>query len=187
MSQEVRKKQAKIFNKVDSIAKKGRDNVFEYYKYIDELIDKGDYGDFEQVLFYYYGIEIVDVIDVSLVKKNTWKKILFNTNSSFSTKLKKIYDTNNVYQISTNIYTTGTSSMSLLLGQISEYDVYPDDPKFYTENRDLAKLTNTKKIYLSISKVGYLTASQVTTDDASLSNEQNLLNRYSEAVNILLS
>ena len=94
----------KIYKKVDTLAKKGKENVFEYYKYIDELISNSQYGDYTQMLSYYYSIDVIDYIDVSVVKTKTWKPILFQTNSSFTTNLKKLYDTNNVYQISFNIY-----------------------------------------------------------------------------------
>jgi len=40
MSKEVRKQVDKIYKKIDLLAKKGKDNVFEYYKYIDELVAK---------------------------------------------------------------------------------------------------------------------------------------------------
>lgn len=187
MSKEVRKRLDKIFIKIDSIAKKGKDNVFEYYKYIDDLIGKGQYSDLEQTLYYHYNIDIVDFIDVSEVKKKTWKPILFQTNPSFSAKLKKMYDTKNVYQVSNNIYTTGTASLSVLLGQINEVDIYPEDAKYLIENKNFAKLMDSRKIYLDVHKVGSLTASQVTTNDPSLSYDQNLLNRYTTAVNILLA
>lgn len=186
MSKEVRKRLEKIYVKIDSIAKKGKDNVFEYYKYVDELVGKGQYSDFEQTLFYHYKIDIVDTIDISVVKKNTWKPILFQTNSSFSSKLKKMYDVKNVYQISNNIYTTGTSSMSVLLGQINEIDIYPEDAKYLIENKNYAKLMDSRKIYLEVYKVGSLTASMVTTDDQSLSYDQNLLNRYTISIDYLL-
>jgi len=186
MSKE-RKKLEKIYNKINSIAVKGKDNVFEYYKYIDELIDKGEYGYLEQVLAYYYKLEIIDAIDVSLVKKNTWKPILFNTNTSFSTKLKKMYDTKNVYQISSNIYTTGLSSSSILLGKINEIDTYSTDSKYLQDNKDLAKLQGSRIILLDVYKVGSLTASQITDNNTDLSSDQNLLNRYTTAVLYLLS
>jgi len=147
----VRKHLDKIFNKIDSIAKKGKDNIFEYYKYIDDLIERGEYGDFEQVLSMFYDIDISDSIDVQFVKNNTWKEILFQTNSTFATRLKKMYDSKNVYQISYNIYQSfGTSS--ILLGKIKEIDHYPSASKFLVQNRDFAKLTKEKNTYLEVLK-----------------------------------
>lgn len=185
MSKEVRKKIDKIYKKLDAIAKKGKDNVFEYYKYIDELIDRGEYGDFEQALFYNYNIDTTNYIDVSEVKKKTWKEILFQTNTSFLEKLKKMYDTRNVYQISSNIYTTGLTSSSVQLGQIVEVDQYSQDAKYLIENKEFAKLMGSRKIFLDVVKNG--TTTRIDVDDESLSADQNLLNRYSLALDILLA
>lgn len=115
MSKEIRKHLEKIFNKIDSIAKKGKDNVFEYYKYIDELVSKGEYSYFEQALYYYYKIDISNYIDVSAVKRKTWKPILFETSSSFSTKLKRLYDDRKVYQIGFDIYSDDISRLQISL------------------------------------------------------------------------
>jgi hypothetical protein len=185
MSKEVRKKIDKIYNKINSIAVKGKDNIFEYYKYVDELIDKGEYGYFEQVIFYYYNIDIVNDIDVSEVKKKTWKPILFNTNSSFSSKIKKMYDNKNVYQQSYNIYTTGTQSQSILLGQVKELDTNSIQFVKYTENKTFDKLMSTRKTFLEVIKNGITTI--VTNDNASISEDQNLYNRYVIAIDLLLS
>ena len=140
MSKELRKRVDKIYKKIDLIAKKGKDNVFEYYKYIDELVDKGEYSNFELALYYNYNIDTNIYIDVEEVKKKTWKEILFQTNTSFMDKLKSMYDTRNVYQISSNIYTTGLTSSSIQIGQIYEIDQYSQDAKYLNENKDFAKL-----------------------------------------------
>lgn len=293
MSKEIRKKLEKIYTQIDKLAKKGKDNIFEYHKFVDDIINKGQYGDFEQCLYYYYEIDISDSTDFTLMKKNTWKEILFQTNSTFATKLKKIYDDRYVYQMSYDIYheitgltisiplTTTYSISSVtqsisssisgefiylnniiesiyqidifktswgvtnstyifgspssstliqsisttqssyitsipisygqeyqikshyrtnleidyklvvtknhLLGQIKETYEYTGDTKSLIDNKEYAKLMNTRKTYLEVLKSGYATASMVTTDDDAISNEQNLLNRYTIAVDLLLS
>ena len=48
------RKLEKIFNKLDQIASKGRDNKLEYTKYIDELIEKGDFVAFQEMLSIFY-------------------------------------------------------------------------------------------------------------------------------------
>lgn len=190
MSKEIRKRLNKMYNQIDKLAKKGKDNIFEYYKFIDSTIDKGEFSDFEQCLFYYYKIDIVDTKDMKVMKKNTWKEILFQTNTSFQTKLKKIYDTKGVYQMSFDVYalTQGTYS-NVLLGQIKEVDVYTSDSQALIENREFAKLMNTRKTFLDVIIPGptFSTTTSITTEDESLTNEQNLLNRYTIAVDLLLS
>lgn len=108
-----RKKLEKIFNKVDKIASKGKDQVIEYYRYIDELINKGDYGAFEQMLYYFYEIDITQFQNVEDVKKGTWNEITFQTTTPFLKKLSRLYKQRGVYQDSYNIYTTDLSAASI--------------------------------------------------------------------------
>jgi hypothetical protein len=42
-----KKKIQKIFNQIDKLAVKGKEQVYSYYKLIDDLITKGDYNYFE--------------------------------------------------------------------------------------------------------------------------------------------
>jgi hypothetical protein len=123
MSNLYRRKLLKIYNKIDSLAQKGRDNFMEYYKYIDEIIEKGDYGVLEQCLFYYYQIDITTFENVKDVKEKTWNNILFQTKSSFLTKLKKIYDRKNVYQISYDIFTTDPNYIQTTLSGPYNIDI----------------------------------------------------------------
>jgi hypothetical protein len=112
-----RKKLEKIFTKVDEHASKGRDNFFEYYKYIDELIDKGDYPTFKDVLYLFYNINVNNTTDVGVVKTYTWREILIQTKSPFLSKLKKIYDDAEVYQISYDIFSISPNAAQSSIGQ----------------------------------------------------------------------
>ena len=112
-----RKKLEKIFTKIDEHASKGRDNFFEYYKYIDELIDKGDYSTFKDVLYLFYNINVNNTIDVGVVKTYTWREILIQTKSPFLSKLKKIYDDAQVYQISYDIFSISPNAAQSSISQ----------------------------------------------------------------------
>ena len=112
-----KRKLEKIFNKVDSIATKGRDYYMDYNNYINELVEKGDYGAFQQMLYYFYQIDILDASSVSDIKRFTWKEILFQTKSSFLKKLKKVYDDSQVYQISYDVFTTNPNYVNVSFGQ----------------------------------------------------------------------
>ena len=112
-----RKKLEKIFTKVDEHASKGRDNFFEYYKYIDELIEKGDYPTFKDVLYLFYNINVNNTTDVGVVKTYTWREILIQTKSPFLSKLKKIYDDAEVYQISYDIFSISPNAAQSSIGQ----------------------------------------------------------------------
>ena len=108
-----KKKLAKIFNQVDKIATKGKDNFIEYYKYIDELVAKGDYATFEQALYYFYQIDITNYQYLNDVKKKTWDEVLFQTKSDFLKKLSKIYKEKDVYQISFDVFTNNPNRVSI--------------------------------------------------------------------------
>ena len=112
-----RKKLEKIFTKVDEHASKGRDNFFEYYKYIDELIEKGDYPTFKDVLYLFYNINVNNTTDVGVVKTYTWREILIQTKSPFLSKLKKIYDDAQVYQISYDIFSISPNAAQSSISQ----------------------------------------------------------------------
>ncbi len=110
-----KRKLAKIFNQVDKIATKGKDNFIEYYKYIDELVAKSDYGAFQQALYYFYQIDISNYQYLSDVKKKTWDEILFQTKSDFLKKLSKIYKEKDVHQISYDVFTNNPNAVSISL------------------------------------------------------------------------
>ncbi len=108
-----KKKLEKIFNQVSKIAFKGKDNRIEYYNYIDELIQKGDYGAFEQTLYYFYQIDLDTSKDVSIIKESTWSEILYQTTTPFLKKLSKIYKDRKIYQSSFDIYSDDSSRVLL--------------------------------------------------------------------------
>ena len=108
-----KKKIEKIFNKIDKLATKGKDQIQEYYKLIDELVDKGEYSYLEQCLCRFYEIEASSFSNVGDIKTKTWNDILFLTNTSFSKKLKKLYDSKNVYQIAFDIHSDSASIIGL--------------------------------------------------------------------------
>lgn len=140
-----RKKLEKIFNKIDSLAGKGKDNINEYYKYIDELILKGDYGAFQEVLYLFYDIDIVEAPDVQFVKNNTWDEIMFQTKSTFLKKLSRLYKQRGVYQQSYDIYSEDLNNVQISISDklSSTYSVTGITPSVSLERID-------EIIYLSI-------------------------------------
>jgi uncharacterized membrane protein YcgQ (UPF0703/DUF1980 family) len=177
----VRKKIDKIYKAIDKIAKKGKDNIQEYKDFIDLLIDKGDYGFLEQTLYQYYDIQIEG--DSNYVKEYTYKEILFYTNSNFLTKLKKIFDSKGIYQVGLDFF---LSSNNLKLGQIIEKDVFKENTSYYLQNKNLATAIKEKRTFLEVYKNETLSTLVDDINDA-ISEEQNLLNRYSSAIDLLKS
>lgn len=106
-----KKKIQKIFNQIDKLASKGREYVHEYHKLIDDLIEKGDYNYFELTLFYSYSLDIKDYQTLIDVKNKTWNEILFQTNSPVSKKIKRVFDTKQVYQMGFDVFSDSLSSV----------------------------------------------------------------------------
>jgi hypothetical protein len=185
-----RKKLDKIYNNLDKLALKGKENFVEYYSYIDELVEKGDYDSFQQCLYVYYKIDINNISDLQTVKKSTWDKICFQTDSSFLKRLKKLYDVKNVYQTSFDIYSNDSNGY---LGKIIEREVYTPDTKYFIQNKQYASITGSRKTYLEVYKVdsfnptGFATASIYAYDNFDLPEDQNLITRYSNAIDYLNS
>jgi hypothetical protein len=289
-----RRKLEKIANQIDKLATKGKDNYLEYHKYIDELINKGDYATFEEALSIFYQIDVVDSRYVIDIRKTSWNEICFQTKSSFLTKLGKVYNQRNVYQQSYNIYssnanttqislsnplsitysttgltpsiiinrvndilniefyeptiysteiykstwvdgsatqsdliqiitvtqpthqtqipTTHGSSYSIttyqrdsypnnysiynyqftvskdpLLGQIIEIEQYSQDVKYLMQNKQYARIIGERKTYLEVLKVGATNSVIIDYDNTSWTEDQNLLQRYKLALDILQS
>jgi len=106
-----RKKINKIYSQIDKIALKGKDNYLEYCQYIDDSIEKSDYDNLLQCLYYSYYIDIEKLITVDDVKNKTWNQIRILTNLTLTKKIKKLYDSKNVYQTS--------------------FDIWSQDPKYF--------------------------------------------------------
>lgn len=105
MSLETRKKLEKIFKKVDTLAQKGKDKLYEYYQLVDEFIDRGDFDNFTQTLYYYYDIDVsIYNGDIPKLKMNSWSEILFQTKTPFQKKIKRLYDSKSVYQQGFDVY-----------------------------------------------------------------------------------
>lgn len=179
-----KRKLDKIFSKVDKIAQVGKDNLLEYQKYIDELIDKGDYAAFQDMLYIYYNIDTIDTQTVEEVKNRTYNEIIFQTKSSFLNKLSRLYKRKGVYQQSFNIYDDLTSD---IIGEIIEIDQYSEDVDYLIKNQMYARLIGEKKTYLKIKKASDVEYTLIVDENIDWSEEQNLLNRYALALDYLQS
>lgn len=112
-----KKKIQKIFNQIDKLASKGREYVHEYHKLIDDLIEKGEYNYFELTLFYSYSLDIKDYQNLIDVKNKTWNEILFQTNSPVSKKIKRVFDTKQVYQMGFDVFSDSLSSVQFNISE----------------------------------------------------------------------
>ena len=110
----------KMYNKITTIAKKGQDGIFDYYNYIDEVINNKLYSVYEDVLVTKFNIDFLKYKSVEEMKSKTFKIIRSFTNTSFQEKLKQIFDKNGVYAIGFHFY---ESSTNRYLGDIIEIDI----------------------------------------------------------------
>lgn len=118
----------KILAKVDKIAKIGSEGYLEYSSFVDNLIDGGKYYQFERALLQGYDIDVNSYKNIDDMKKQTFPKIRVNTNSLLQDYIKKLYDTNGVYQVGPNIY---DSTDNILLGIFKE--IPPPLTQAYTD------------------------------------------------------
>ena len=179
-----KKKIQKIFNQIDKLASKGKEQVYEYNKLIDDLVYKGDYSYFELTLFYGYQIDIRQYSNISDVKSKTWAEILFQTNTPVSKKIKKVLDTKGVYQMGFDIFRDNNNQN---LGKILEIDQLSEDAKYYLQNKQYAKLIGTRVTYLEVTKFGATSSVIVNIENPQSPEETNLVNRYKVAIDYLLS
>jgi len=93
----------KFYQRIDKIAKKGRDNFQEYYNYVDDCIFKSQYGILTQVLFLKYDFDYTKFLSVDDVKSRSWSAILFRTNTAIQDGKYKILRDNSLYQIGLDI------------------------------------------------------------------------------------
>jgi len=93
----------KVYQKIDKIAKVGRDNFQEYYNYVDDTIARSQYGVLTQVLFIKYNFDYTKYLSVNDVKIKSWSAVLFRTNTAFQDSKYSLMKKNNVYQLG-NIY-----------------------------------------------------------------------------------
>ena len=180
-----RKKIQRIFNQIDRLAVKGKEQIFEYHKLIDDLISKGDYNYFDLTLFYSYNININDYLNLTDIKNKTWEEILFQTNSSISKKIKKVLDTKGVYQVGFNFF---KESNNVNIGKILEIDQLSDESKYYLLNKQYARLIGLRITYLEVTKFDdYTTNSVIINTENYCTTENCLVNRYKIAVDYLLT
>jgi hypothetical protein len=105
-----------IHSKLDKIALKGKDNYLEYSNYFKDLSSNGNYDNLLQCLYIYYSVDIEKpIININTFRKNTWKDVLFKTDSNINKKIKKLYDGKKVYQTGFDIWSSDPKLLTIVL------------------------------------------------------------------------
>lgn len=147
----------KIQKRINKIAQKGKEGYVEYFSYVDELIQRGQYGILSDCLYQYYYIDIREYENVSEMKKKTYSDICFQTKSDFLSRLSKLYKQKKVFQSSIDIYSDNlTYTQVIQTGPLSStYSVLAATPSISLsiQNEQVAFNILTDKLYrVSISK-----------------------------------
>jgi hypothetical protein len=133
----------KIYKKLNSIAQKGQDGSFEFYVYIDDLVDGGQYQLLEDTMMTKYGVDIRLFKSTYDMKHKTYEIIRKKTVSVFQQQLKDLFNFRNVYQVGFHFY---DSTNNHYLGDIREIEEKADwiaykDPKL-AEKQDQIRVIN---------------------------------------------
>jgi hypothetical protein len=185
------RKVTKIYKKLDSLSSKGKDNILEYYKYIDEIIDKGDYSVFEQVINLYYGIDISLFQTVDDFKDKVWEEICLNTTLPILKRISKLYEENGIYQQSTYIYKKENYDINddgsvIPIGQIIESEKVSDNFDYLVKNKMYARLIGERIPFLrAINNQDEFI--DIDNYDFNLNPQQNQFNQYKIAVDYLIN
>lgn len=192
-----RRKLQKFYKKIDSLASKGRDNELEFFKYINEVLNKGDYTTFIESLYIYYNIDIPNSDSVKSHQQKTWFKICEQTNSNFSKRLKALkrrlareYNYIEIYQLGLTIIIKRleeNNKVDYEIGELREMESFSDESKYHIKNKHYARLIGYRKTLIEIT---FLNGSVKTIDvdeESILNEDQKLMERYEIALRELLS
>ena len=93
----------KLYQKIDKIAKVGRDNYINYHIFVDELVKSSKYSLWVETLEIKYDIDVLN-FDLPKAKKESWNKILPKTLSIFQELHKKLFKDKSIYQVGPYFY-----------------------------------------------------------------------------------
>lgn len=181
----------KIYQRIDKVAKIGRDNNQEYYNLVDDLISKSQYGLLTQVLLIKYNFDSTKYLSVEDMKGDSWKSILFLTNSKIQDDLEDFKVKLGIYQIGLNYFRNviiGDEIQVIKLGSINEVDTYVNSisPLAYTNN-EFQQLSKNKQLELVVSKVGELDSVVFSDWNSERSYDKNVTLLYRSAIEYLVS
>lgn len=109
----------KIYSKINKLAQKGSDYIYDYYNLIDEIIDNNQFAILEDVMLTKYEIQIKNFLSITEFKNFSFPEIRKQTNDSSSEALKKIINQKSVYSVGYYFYDKNTNRY---LGDIREID-----------------------------------------------------------------
>jgi len=168
----------RIYQNINKLAKDGDLAIYDYYQYIDDLIDEGKYQILSDVLITKYKMEIGEFWSIQDFKKNSFKKIKNKTKSDTQIQYDKLFKEKSVYCMGTHFYNITNSKY---LGDIIEVTPEYQNGLYLLDLRPWQNLQtdlnvirgSSNSIFASIPKFGdipeesffYVTQSQVSYEN----------------------
>jgi len=188
-----KRKLDKIFKKLNNLASEGKDNIIEYYKYVDEIIQKGDYSAFENLIYLKYNIDLSKFDTVESYRDMIWQRICFNVNTKLSIAIQSLYKKNGLYQQANNIFKEeeedpDSNQPIPPIGQINESEISSGNFDYFLKNNMYARLIGERIIELEVIKDGisYKIPNEEIMWNNSLNYNNNVIKFYEHAIEILL-
>lgn len=104
-----RKQIEKLYNRIYKIVSSGPSYLQNYYDLIDECIDNGQSELLQDTMYNKFKIDTTIFSDIDSLKKNTFKKIAFQTQNKTNVSLKDLYNSKGVYTVGTHFFDLMTS------------------------------------------------------------------------------
>jgi hypothetical protein len=186
-----KRKLNKIYKKLDSLSSKGKDNILEYYKYLNELVEKGDYSSLEEVVNLYYNMDVSKYPTIQDFRDKLWDEICLQTNLPILVRISKLYKSKGVYQLSNyifkeNNYEIDSSGNIIPEGRIFESEKSTNDIDYLIKNKMYARLIGERVPFLEV--IDKNDVSLIIDEyDFNLNPDQNQFNQYKKALDFLLN
>ncbi len=139
----------KIYTKIDNLAKNGEDYYLEYRTYIEDLVNGGQYSALEDVMITKFNISISKYRTIEEFKKDSFKKIRFQTNSRSEISLDTLQKSKQVFSNGFHYFSATTSQY---LGDILEVENYTKSDYVYYDTRLYKRNDEVRNISLQVVK-----------------------------------
>ena len=116
-----RREVEKMYNKINKLAQKGPDYVYEYYSLIDEIINNRQYYILQDVMITKYEIQMRNFLSITEFKEFSFKEIRKGLNDVSLESIKKVLNQKFVYLVGYHLY---DSLNNHYLGDIRENQTY---------------------------------------------------------------
>jgi hypothetical protein len=179
------KKINQIYDRVRTLSQGGQENIFEYFRYIDEIVAVGDYRAFEDMMTKYYKFDISQSGTIYQIKQDTWAVAKVSSNSVQAENLEDLFNTKGVYRQGMDVYLISDNTS---LGSIQEFDSVDHANRYYDLNVRYSQLAKMRHTGLDV--ITYHpnpTQSFVVNNELSnLSYDSNLIYNYGIAIDLLI-